>query len=387
MNYTQKTFEEIFESALEDSVENGFISHAEDFLDLIDNREDISNYYVMDKSVIVNLIASIVYPDMTSVYESPKAEYAEGTDLDDIGATRGIPRPLATASSAEATFRLTTPWESISEEYINIPAGEITLVTDDGIEYETVEPLYLTKGNDLATILCMSNETGPETKIQANTLVNIKESLGYDFEVTNEESSSGGEDAYSDDEYRYLLLNWIKVHLKGSNEAYENYFANFDGIDGYKLVPNWDGSGTMKIILDPGTPYLLNKAYEEIKSSVCQNDEIITMFPPTEKIIDIYAKVNVDIDQINPYNNLEKQDIQNRILQAIKVFIDGGYMMDGTYYPGLLLGEDFIPHKLAVFLDDEVPELKNITFTTPEDYIGILDDEIGVSGNLTIEMI
>ena len=62
-------------------------------------------------------------------------------------------------------------------------------------------------------------------------------------------------------------------------------------------------------------------------------------------------------------------------------------MIDGTYYPGLLLGEDFIPHKLAVFLDDEVPELKNITFTTPEDYIGILDDEIGVSGNLTIEMI
>ena len=57
MNYTQKTFEEIFESALEDSVENGLISRAEDFLDLIDNREDISNYYVMDKSVIVNLIA------------------------------------------------------------------------------------------------------------------------------------------------------------------------------------------------------------------------------------------------------------------------------------------------------------------------------------------
>lgn len=391
MNYTQKSFEELFEGVIEDSVEQGFISHAEDFLDVIANREDISNYYVMDKSVIVNFIASIVYPDMTSVYESPKAEYAEGTDLDDIGVTRGIPRPLATASSAEATFRLTTPWESISEEYINIPAGEITLVTDDGIEYETVEPLYLTKGNDLATILCMSNETGSETKIQANTLVNIKESLGYDFEVTNDESSSGGEDAYSDDEYRYLLLNWIKVHLKGSNEAYENYFANFDGIDGYKLVPAWDGGGTMKIILDPGTPYLLNKAYNEIKESVCQADEIIMMFPPTEKTIDIYAQVNVDIDQINPYDDLEKQDIQKRILQSIKIFIDGGYLVDEdnnkVYYPGLQLGEDFIPHKLAVFLDDEVPELKNITFTTPDDYISILDEEIGVSGNLTIEMI
>lgn len=387
MNYTQKSFEELFEGVLEDSVEHGLISHAEDFLDLIDNREDISNYYVMDKSVIVNLIASIVYPDITSTYESPKAEYAEGEDLDDIGLTRGIPRPEATSSSVEATFRLTTPWDSITGGYISIPAGEITLVTDNGIEFETVEDLYLTQGEDTTTVQCISKETGADTKIVADTLVNIKESLSYDFIVTNQDASHGGEDAYTDDEYRYLLLNWFKVHIKGSREAYENYFANFDGIDGYKLVPNWDGSGTMKIILDPGTPYLLNKAYEEIKASVCQADEIITMFPPTKKVIDIYAMVDVDIDQVNPYNDMEKQDIQKRILQAIKVFIDGGYMVDGIYYPGLLIGEDFIPHKLAVFLDEEIPELKNITFTTPDDYITILDEEIGVSGNLTIEMI
>lgn len=391
MNYTQKSFEELFEGVIEDSVEQGFISHAEDFLDVMANREDISNYYVMDKSVIVNFIASIVYPDITSTYESPKAEYAEGEDLDDIGKTRGIPRPEATSSSVEATFRLTTPWEGITKEDIRIPAGEITLVTDDGIEFETVEELYLTPGEDTVTVQCISKETGADTKILADTLVNIKESLEYDFIVTNPDASSGGEDAYTDDEYRYLLLNWFKIHIKGSLEAYENYFANFDGIDGYKLVPAWDGGGTMKIILDPGTPYLLNKAYNEIKESVCQADEIIMMFPPTEKTIDIYAQVNVDIDQINPYDDLEKQDIQKRILQSIKIFIDGGYLVDEdnnkVYYPGLQLGEDFIPHKLAVFLDDEVHELKNITFTTPDDYISILDEEIGVSGNLTIEMI
>ena len=385
MNYTPKTFAEVLESVLEDSLENGLISHADDFLDLIDNREDISNYYVMDKSVIVNMVTSILYPDMTGVYESAKVEYAEGTDLDDIGVTRGIPRPPATSSSVEVTFSLLNSWEGINTDII-IPAG-ITLVTDDNIEFETVEDLYLSNGSATVDIQCLSKETGSDTKISANTLVNIKDSLDYDFSVTNSEASSGGEDEYEDDEYRYLLLNWFKVHLKGSLEAYENYFANFDGIDGYKLVPNWDGSGTMKIVLDPGTPYLLNKAYTEIKKAVCQSDEIIMMFPPIEKVIDIYAVVNVDIDQINPYSDMEKQDIQNRILQAIKVFIDGGYMVDGNYYPGLMLGEDFIPHKLAVFLDDEVPELKNITFTTPDNYVSIRDEEIGVSGNLTIEMI
>ena len=60
---------------------------------------------------------------------------------------------------------------------------------------------------------------------------------------------------------------------------------------------------------------------------------------------------------------------------------------NGSYYPGLVLGEDFIPHKLAVYLDQEISELKNITFTYPEDYILILDEEIGVSNDIKIEMI
>ena len=385
MNYIQKTFEELFESVLEDAVENGLISHAEDFEALIENREDISNYYIMDKSVIVNLVSSIVYPDMTSVYESAKVMFAEGEDLDNLGDEKGIPRPQATSASVLATFTLETSWGEIQGD-INIPAG-ITISTYDGIEYMTVEDLYLANGDNEVTLQCISKEKGADFKVIKNTLVNIVDNLDYDFTVTNEQNSSGGEDAYSDDEYRYLILNWFKIHIKGSFEAYENYFANFEGADGYKLVPCWDGSGTMKIILDPGTPYLLNKAFTEIKGSICQNDEIIQMFAPIEKIIDIYAMVNVDIDQVNPYNDVEKSDIKNRILQAINIFIDGGYMNDGSYYPGLMLGEDFIPHKLAVFLDDEIPELKNIQFNYPENYVEILDEEIGVTGNLTIEMI
>lgn len=385
MNYSQKYFEEIFEQMLNDSVDNGLISRADEFIDWIDNQKDISNYYVMDKAVIARMFEK-VYEDITRIYESAKIEYAEGIDLDDIGRIVGIPRPTATKASVEVTFTLKESWEAFEND-INLSEG-IVVSTEDGIKYVTVEELYLSKDNDTSVkVQCLSVESNMDVKISKNSIVNIDSNIGYDFSVTNEKASSGGEDAFTDDEYRYLLINWIKIYIKGSIEAYENYFANFDGIDGYKLVPNWDGSGTMKIILDPGTPYLLNKAYNEIKDTICQADEIIMMFAPVEKTIDVYIQVNVDIDQINPYSEVEKTDIQNKILQAINVFIDGGYMVDGNYYPGLLIGEDFIPHKLAVFLDDEVQELKNITFTTPEDYIKITDEEIGVSGNLTVEMI
>ena len=382
MNYVEKEYDEIFEEALQDSLESGLISHAEDFEDFIANKQDISNYYVMDKSVIAQMIANIYSQGITPTYESAKVEYAEGIDLDDIGKIVGIPRPPATYAHATVNFRL----NSILEEDVRIEP-EVLVSTSSGIEYRTLEDIFIAAGEDNADVSCIAVEPGVSGKVIENSIVNIETELEVTLECNNPQPSNGGTEEYTDDEYRYLLMNWIKIQLKGSLEAYDEYFANFDGIDSYKIVPCWNGTGTVKVVLDPGTPYQLNVAYQDLQNRVSQCKEDITMFPPTPKPIDIFATVNVDIDQLNPYSNVEKEDIKARIITAIKVFIDGGYTNDNSYYPGLLLGEDFIPHKLAVFLDDEIPELKNINFNYPEDYVEILDEEIGTSNTITIEMI
>ena len=381
MNYVEKTYEEIFEDALQDSLENGLISHAEDFEDFIANRQDISNYYVMDKSVISQIVAKIYSEGLTPVYESAKVEYAEGTDLDDIGASVGVTRPEATSAEVVVTFDLS---EAVEED-INIPAG-LLLATNSGIEYETLETLFIAEGTTSAVISARAKVPGVKSKIIENTLVNIVDDLSYNLNVNNPLASTGGAEAYTDDEYRYLIINYHKINLKGSEEAFEYYFANFNGIESYNLVPNWNGTGTIKCVLDPGTDYQLNKAYTDLQSIVSQCSEDIFMSAPISKYINIYAIVNVDIDQINPYSSVEKSEIQSKIISAIKIFINGGYRVNGEWYSGLGLGEDFIPHKLAVFLDDEIPELKNITFNYPEDYVQIGDEEIGVSNEITIEM-
>lgn len=383
MNYTEKDYAELFEEVLQDSLEKGLISHAEEFPSYIENQEDISNYYVMDKSVLALFGERIYQEAITPVYESAKVEYAENDDLDEnIGDVVGIPRPEATYAYVDVTFTL----DVVLEEDVNI-SQEVVLSTDTGIEYRTLENIFIPAGETSATVSCMAVEPGVASKIVENTLVNIETELEINFSCNNDKASTGGTEEYTDDEYRYLLMHWKEVNLKGSADAYEEYFANFDGIDSYKIVPCWDGTGTIKVILDPGTPEQLLRAYNDLQSKVTQAKEDITMFAPVSKPIDIYAVVNVDIDQLNPYSDVEKEKIKARIISSIKVFIDGGYTTDDTYYPGLLLGEDFIPHKLAVFLDDEIPELKNITFNYPLNYITILDEEIGVSNDITIEMI
>ena len=381
MNYIEKTFEEIFESMLNDSLEKGLISHAEEFPAYIQNQEDISNYYVMDKSVIAKMFAT-VYEDMTKIYESDKLDFAEGEDLDEIGRKRGILRPGATFAEVNVTFTLI---DNINND-VTVPKGVI-VSTNDGIEYITLEDIYIPSEESSATVKCKSVEPGLSSKIIEDKLVNIVSDLPYNFTCINQEPSSGGTNEYNDDEYRYFLLNWIKIHLKGSFEAFEYYFANRDGIDGYKLIPNWGVTGYSKIIVDPGDSYQLNEIYNDLQYSVAQYNEDLFLCAPDTVFIDIYAIVDVDIDQVNPYSPQEKEDIKNRIISAIKVFIDGGYTSSEEYYEGLLIGEDFIPHKLAVFLDDEIPELKNITFNYPEDYISITDEGKGKSNTISIEMI
>ena len=378
--YNQKSYEEIFEDMLNDSLEKGLISHADEFQSYIENHEDISNYYVMDKSVIAKMFA-IVYEDLTEVHNSVNVNIATGEDLDNLGDLIGVKRPFATYAMCEVTFKNGSHMDDILIE------DELIISTNNGIKYRTLEPVYIPFNKSECNVQCIALEAGVKSKVVENTLKNIENNNGYNLTCNNPVSSSGGTEAYNDDEYRELLKNWKLIYLKGSKEAYDYYFATFDGLDGYKLIPNWDGAGTLKIVMDPGTSFQLNQAYNDIQENISQVMVDVSLFSPNVRYIDVYAVCNVDIDRVNPYSIMEKSEIQSKIVSAIKLYIDGGYRKNGDYYPGLMIGEEFIPHKLSVFLDDEVPELKNIEYNYPDDYIQILDEEIAVSQNVTVEMI
>ena len=380
-NYSPKDFEEIFRNVLDDMLERGMISHAEDFDSIIANQEDISNYYVMDKAAI-SLMFERAYEDATKIYNSFNIDLATGNDLDNLGKIHGVLRPPATYALVVLTFTAVAGVED------DIRYDEdIYVESRNGIAYRTLEKVDIPAGEQSCDVQAIAVLPGVRSRVSANVLTNIITSGVNDVTVTNPASSSGGVDEYSDEEYRQLVLAWQLIYLRGSLEAYEDYFANFDGIDGYKLVPNWDGTGTMKIVLDPGTDYQLNRAYQDVQSGVVQATEAVVLTSPEKVMIDISAVVNIDIDQINPYSDIEKDTVKANIARSIITFINGGNRLNGRYYPGLMIGEDFIPHKLAVFLDEEILELKNIQFRYPDDYVSIGDDEIGFANNISIEMI
>lgn len=353
VNYLQKYYEELFLGMLETSHEEGLISHNDKFTDYVKSRKDISSYYVMTLSIIADTIEDVYY-DMNDVYFSNKINYAIGSDLDDIGAIVGCPRPHDTSASAVVTFAL----PSATTRNIIIHANTI-VATSTGISYYVVENTLLEAGNDSVDVYCKSLQKGRDYRVKANTLNYIQSDVEYNFSVTNNNPSSGGTNEYDDEEYRGLIAQWVRNQTKGSYEAYTRFFSTFEGIDGYKLIPNWNGvTGTLKIVLDPGSPTQLKEAYDGIMSNVCQLPEDIVMFPPEYVGLEVYATVNVDIDRVNPYSSSEKDEIKSRIIEAIDVFINGN-----IEYIGLEIGEDFIPYQLGVFINEIIPEVKNINFT------------------------
>ena len=354
--YRQKEFAEIFYNSIVDAYDNGLISNAEDFLEYIANREDISNFYVMTLAVIADTIED-VYFDMTSVYYSDKIDFALGEDLDSIGEKIGCPRPQATHSIVQVNFSVSTP----ATETLPIPEGTV-VSTNGGNRFISTSDAYISIGNNNVDVECVSENVGTGTRILSNSVNKLESNLNWagvtGVIVNNEESSSGGRDAYTDDEYRELLRDWVNNQIRGSRAAYERYFSNFDGLDSYKLIPNWDVSGTLKIVLDPGYPYQLLSAYDEIMRSVAQIDDDIVMCAPEKVNISVYAKCNVDIDLVNPYSSSEKEEIKSRIVDAIRAYING----DVYNTTGLGIGEDFIPFQLGLFVSENVPEIKNISF-------------------------
>lgn len=367
VNYKEKDYDQIFLEMMEDAYEYKLVSTDERFLDYINNRQDIENMYCLFLSVYA-FENNQIYEDMTSIYNSNDLEKAFGNDLDILGNKFGIPRPQARRSSVELTFYLNDP---LDRDFV-IPQGTI-VSTDGGTTYYTIEEGVIIKGQTRAFVEAYSSNAGYNSRVDRRTLVNCGLISGVGGGVYNLKGSSGGRGTYTDDEYRRLIRNWAYSHIKGTKEAYELFFAYYEGIDGYKLMPLWDGPGTIKVIVDPSDDWILNDIALGLEKNVHLLDDDVVVVGAKKRNIDINVNVNVDIDNISYYSIEQRELIAERVANAIELYVDGGYRRNGTYYKGLQIGENFIPFRCGMFVAQEVPEVKSIDF---QDTIKNIDNVI-----------
>ena len=242
MTYQQRYYKEIFFEALQNALNEGLISHSAQFIKYIENKQDISNFYAMILSIHSEVFEK-VYSDITEVYNSFKINNATGIDLDDIGDILGCPRPQATHAGVEIRFKLPKVYSNLI-----IEGAGIEVTSPNGITYKTVEDLRFPAGETVCTVFAYATKAGPQYGVDENQLTKIISSLKNidSISCTNINPSTGGTNVYNDNQYRELLQHWFEINQKGNYWAYVNYFARTDAVEGYKLIPNWDGTGEFR---------------------------------------------------------------------------------------------------------------------------------------------
>ena len=226
----------------------------------------------------------------------------------------------------------------------------------------------------------LSVMNGGNSRVEPNTLV--YSTLPNNVSVTNPKGSSGSREAYTDNEYRELLRNWTYAHIRGTKEAYEEFFANYDGLDDYRLVPRWDGPGTLKIIIDPFNDWLKTDLYNKLQEKTFLLIESVLITGAIRRPLDIDCVINVDIDNVVDYSAVDYTNLRSLVERALSVYVDGGYRRDGTYHKGLKIGQDFIPFKAGIFINEEIPQIMSIDW---KDTLNKIDNTINFDEFLPYE--
>lgn len=385
-NFERKYYNEIFMKELTNALAENLISKQGDFESYIKNRSDISNFYVMILSIVAETVDDL-YEDLDNEHFSNKIEYAVGSDLDDLGILLNCSRPNGTKSAVNLTFTLSER----QDDEVTIPAGSILCTARNGLTFRSNEDLYFNPDETERTITFLCTKKGSKHQVEKNMVnqidTDLSEYLTGTVTVINNESSFGGSDTFNDDDYRTLLKNWILKNQKGNSIAYTENLDKIDGLESYNLIPLWDGAGTVKIVLDcDESAAVMNRVWNEVNEVTKNIDADIFITTPDKVVINVFCTVDVNIDRVNPFSKSEMSDIEQKINVAINKYIKGGVRRNGNYYKGLTIGQDFIPFRAGIFITEEVPEVQNVVFSYPEEVINIENDEIGVTGEISITM-
>ena len=374
--FKKKKAKEILQRLIQDAQKYNLLSDNVDYYSLIVNNKDVENVFALIMNVW-SFADEGVYQDMSDVRDGFNVNKAANSDLDNLGQLRGINRPGATFCSVSLKFTLDKP---LSE--IVIISTPITVSTKGSVLYTTVEDsVTLDVGTSEFYMTAYANKIGSNQYVKENTLTVLKSSLSPalgSVNVTNPKPSTGGSEIASDEDYRKYVLNADKIHEKSTRWAFMNYLNRYDGLDSYNFIPQWDGTGTIKVVIDTAddTQYHVNKITDGINEEVLLADDDVTVIAAEPVNIQVNISCNVDIDRINPYSLTEKNEFKTKIKESIYVYITGGTGIDGKIYKGLPIGEDFVPYKLGIFLNNQLPVIKNITMNNPLQPIHISNEEI-----------
>ncbi len=209
-----------------------------------------------------------IYVQLDSILSLVFAKTTYGQYLDYLAQSHGVERKLAEKALGKVQI-VGTP-----NFYIQKPV-EITLVINDSsLKFNVVDenknPVDLvipSTGKCECYLLCST--AGTVGNISANSIEFYEYVPGVDA-ISNPEAFKGGTEEETDSSLLQRLLEKVKnPPSSGNKNDYIRWAKEIHGVDNVKVIPLWDGPGTVKLIIydSKGFPLsteLINKVKEYI---------------------------------------------------------------------------------------------------------------------------
>lgn len=259
-----------------------------------------------------------VYAEMNLAIDAAFAFSSWGEYLTARCAEFGVDRKKAVKAKGEVTFS--------GGQGVFIPKGSLVSVKN-GAQFSTVNSIML-DGQGKGTVKITCTEVGSKGNVQAHTINNFPVSISGVTAVDNDKPTQDGADEETDEELlkRYSVIVRTPA-TSGNKYHYYNWAMSIAGVGACRVVPLWNGAGTVKIIIinaemqSAGND--LVKAVKDYIESVRPIGADVTVVSPASKTInisvDVLGKVNVDEFKkaVNKY--ISSKNLDMRYISAAQI--------------------------------------------------------------------
>lgn len=350
--------QDILIEMVQKAMDNGLLRTSEDLITNIRNGVQTENQYILDLSTHAYILSQLEEKNYEN-YQNIDITTAEGEALDNLGRLVNVHRNPAQPLVVEVTVGTGV---ALSEN-VTVPIGTKVLlqgVYDDvAYDFTTNEDLIIPAGSTEGKVYANSSILGYYGSLPIGAVVGLQ---GFpDLSATNTDATTGGKNIEEDDAYRERIRRWSTQNNRGTREIIETYLDNYIGLNGYNLVPRFEGIGTLKIVCDT-----VESRLDDISNDVFENCMYYTDIAPVCVLPDdaVLSSLTVSVSLKDGELRLTFDELKQLVESHIRIYVDGGVTRKGTVTRGMSIGEDFVPAQVIAFLVDEIDELNNVIFDT-----------------------
>lgn len=326
----------------------------------IDTTEGTFSHDLLSPSA--NEIARL-YASMDFALSQAFLVEAEGDYLTDKALEFGVERKDEQKAVGTVTFYGATG--------TRIPKHSI-VATMRNLQYETIEDAVITEETVDVTVQAL--EAGEQYNVEPFAIKSLSTSITGITKVENKEIFVGGRLVESDDALRKRTFDKIMYpSASGNANHYKDWAYSINGVGAAKVIPVWNGPGTVKVIIldankKPANSALIGKVFNHIEA----NRPIgATVTVGTANTVDFMLSVDIkqmgsalmeDIraelkEKVNAYLHkiaFEQEKVSYNKIVAILETMDSVADYKNVKINGLGIGEDLI------LQSDQIPVLEGV---------------------------